>query len=102
MITLSDDEFAALFRPYSEVPKTAAGMPTCPYCHQPLSPESLDYYNGATEYGTPFCDIEIACTSCHRTIWRGGSWYPGIEAADELASVAAEVLRDEITDREGA
>jgi uncharacterized protein with PIN domain len=95
MIELTDEEFARLFAPYPQVERAESGVPSCPYCHDALSGRSLDYYNGATEAGTDYCTVEITCEACGRMIWRGGSWYPGVETRDELTHVVEDALADE-------
>lgn len=92
MITLTQEEFDNLFKKYPQVRKAGAGEPCCPYCGNALSPRNLDFYNQATEAGTPCCAIVITCDVCRKVIWRGGSWWPEIDDAEELLQVAQEVL----------
>lgn len=92
MIEITEAEFAALFAKYPAVRKAESGTPLCPYCSNALSPENLGFFNGATESGTGFCEIEITCDVCNRVIWEGASWYPGIDQKDELLEVTGEVL----------
>ena len=95
-IYLTEQEFAGLFAEYPSVRKAESGAPLCPYCGNALSPEALEFYNGSTEAGTDCCSIEITCDVCGKEIWRGGSWYPGIETREELIEVAADVLSSEV------
>jgi len=92
MIELTQEEFNNLFKKYPQVRKAEAGEPCCPYCGNAFSPRNLAYYNGSTEAGTPYCNIEITCDVCNKEIWRGGSWYPGIEDKEELLIAAEEAL----------
>lgn len=96
MIELSEAEFVSLFTDYPSVRKAESGSPICPYCNNALSPAALEYYNRASEAGTDCCNIEIICDVCDKEIWRGGSWYPGIDTKDELLDVAAAVLSKQI------
>ncbi len=96
MIVLTQEEFNGLFKKYPQVRKAEAGEPCCPYCSNALSPKSLEYWNQATEAGTPCCTIEITCDVCDKVIWRGGSWYPGIDDKEELIQETQELLDEKI------
>ena len=91
-IILTEEEFAGIFTKYPHVRTGESGMPICPFCGNAFSSKNLEYYNVATLEGTPFCSIEITCDVCNKVIWRGDSWYPGIEDEDELIDVADKVL----------
>ena len=94
-IHLSEDEFRALFAEFPKIRKASSGEPVCPHCANAFSPENVEYWNQSTEEGTECCEIEIRCDVCGNVAWRGGSWWPHIEDAEDLKAVAEEVLRRE-------
>lgn len=95
MIKLTEEEFNNLFKKYKQVRKADNGTPLCIYCGNPFSQENLRYHNDSTEVGTPNCTIEITCDVCHKVIWRGGSWYTGIDNNDDLIYVIEEAMENE-------
>ena len=92
MIRLTQEEFNGLFAPRPNVPKTADGAPTCPYCDTPLTPASLAYWSAATDVGTDFSEGEFRCDACQRVIWRGGNWSPWIADKADLLELATDIL----------
>ena len=92
-IELTEEEFAQLFKEYPKVYRE--GNVLCPYCSNPLSPKNLEYWETSTESGTPGSSIEITCDVCEKVIWRGNSWYPGIDNKEELKQVVEEIITKE-------
>jgi uncharacterized protein with PIN domain len=92
MVELTQEEFNALFVEYPSVRRAESGAPICPYCSNPLSPEGVELLNGSTEYGTPFCNVEITCDVCGQEVWRGGSWHGGAYNKEEQLTAVEDAL----------
>lgn len=101
MVELTQEEFNGLFAKHDVVRKAESGAPICPYCENALSATALAYWNGSTEAGTPFCELELGCDVCGNIIWRGGSWYPGIDDRAELLCEADALFDDKYSREEG-
>lgn len=92
MVELTQEEFTALFVEYPQIRKAESGAPICPYCGNALSAASLELWGGSTEYGTPFCNVDIDCDVCGKDIWRGGSWHGDAWSKEEQIQAIEDAL----------
>lgn len=69
---------------------TKLGISHCPKCNRELGRKDISWANGQTEYGTPFCVLEIDCYDCDEEIVSMNDWYPEIDGVEIFCELLLE------------